>query len=104
MTQPSSSWFSSPIGRVRAAGLLEGSSFLALLAIAMPLKYLADMPMPVRVVGWVHGILFLIFCAALLSAHRHGSFSFGRLVMLFIAALLPFGPFVMDRGLREQQG
>ena len=56
----------SPVPLLRRVAIIEGISFLVLLGIAMPLKYFANMPMPVKVVGWAHGVLFLIFCAALL--------------------------------------
>ena len=55
-----------PIPLLRAAGLAEAVSFLVLLGVAMPLKYLAGMPQAVKVVGWAHGLLFMGFCAALL--------------------------------------
>jgi integral membrane protein len=46
--------------------LLEGTSYLVLLAIAMPLKYFFDYPQAVQVVGWAHGILFMLYCIMLL--------------------------------------
>ena len=54
-----------PLARLRLIGLLEGSSFLALLLIAMPLKYLAGQPLAVRAVGMAHGVLFLLYLLAL---------------------------------------
>ena len=58
-----------PVGRLRLIAMLEGASFLLLLGVAMPLKYLGGMPHAVRVPGLVHGFLFLAFlyhrfCAA----------------------------------------
>ncbi|HTO03360.1 MAG TPA: DUF3817 domain-containing protein, partial [Opitutus sp.] len=47
-----------PLSRLRFIGWWEGVSFLVLLGIAMPLKYLAGEPAAVRVVGMAHGILF----------------------------------------------
>jgi integral membrane protein len=49
-------------------GLIEGISFLVLLGIAMPLKHFAEMPEAVRIVGWMHGILFIGFLVALMLA------------------------------------
>ena len=92
-----------PIGRLRVMGQVEGVSFLILLGIAMPLKYFAGIPLAVKIVGWAHGVLFLLFCAALLQATRHANWPPGRLLVLFLAALLPLGPFVVDRGLRAEQ-
>lgn len=41
--------------------MAEGTSFLVLLLIAMPLKYMANMPLMVKYVGWVHGVLFILY-------------------------------------------
>jgi integral membrane protein len=93
---------STSIGRLRVAGLLEGLSFLVLTGIAMPLKYIADRPGAVEVVGWIHGALFVIFCAALFQATRAHRWSVGRAGVVLLAALLPFGPFVIDGRLRRE--
>ena len=47
---------------LRLVALLEGCSFVLLLAVAMPLKYAFDLPQAVRVVGMGHGVLFILFC------------------------------------------
>jgi len=52
------------IGRLRTIALIEGISFIVLLGIAMPLKYLAGMPQAVTFAGWLHGMLFIAFCIA----------------------------------------
>jgi integral membrane protein len=90
-----------PIPLLRRAGQVEGVSFLLLLGVAMPLKYLAGQPLAVKIVGWIHGVLFVIFCCALLRVWITARWPFGRVVLVFIAALLPFGPFVVDRRMRE---
>ncbi len=71
-----------------------------LLFIAMPLKYAAGMPMAVKVVGWIHGGLFVAFCAALVWTMVAARWSFGRGVLVFAAALVPFGPFLLDRRMK----
>lgn len=53
------------VRQLRIAALLEGISLLGLVFVAMPLKYLAHLPMAVRVVGSVHGLLFLVFVVSL---------------------------------------
>jgi len=91
-----------PLGRLRVIGMTEGVSYLALLGIAMPLKYLADMPMAVKIVGWIHGVLFILFCCALSHVWTDRGWPFKRVLITFVAALLPFGPFVIDRRLKEE--
>jgi integral membrane protein len=81
----------------------EGSSFLVLLCIAMPMKYLMGMPRVVTVVGAIHGILFLLYVSQLAKLRTtyqwDNRFSFYAL----LASLLPFGPFVFDKHLREKE-
>ena len=85
------------LGRVRLLGLIEGWSFVALIFVAMPLKYFFDQPMAVRIVGMAHGVLFLALCAAALQAQiEEENWPFKRTVLVCIRALLPFGPFVVE--------
>lgn len=83
--------------RLRVTGLIEGTSTLVLFFIAMPLKYAADMPMAVTIVGNIHGILFLLYVALAFLAKRRYAWPWGRMLALWIAAVVPFGPFIMDR-------
>ncbi|HEU4580047.1 MAG TPA: DUF3817 domain-containing protein [Polyangiaceae bacterium] len=87
--------------RLRLIGKIEGVSFLVLLGIAMPLKYAAGLPMAVKVVGWAHGVLFVLFVASLWAARREAKLPDRLSALVFIAALLPFGPFVIDRRLEQ---
>ncbi|HEV7734749.1 MAG TPA: DUF3817 domain-containing protein [Candidatus Binatia bacterium] len=82
---------------LRTIALIEGVSFLVLLGIAMPLKYLAGVPEPVKVVGWTHGVLFMLLVGALAHAVFARGWTMSRAGMVFVSALLPFGPFVVDR-------
>jgi integral membrane protein len=90
-----------PIGRLRLIGWVEGLSFLLLLGVAMPLKYMLGMPLAVKLVGWAHGVLFVLFCMALAAAAHAGKWSLIRVGTVFVAALVPFGPFLIDRGLQR---
>ena len=91
------------IGRLRAIALIEGVSFLLLLGVAMPLKYFAGMPRAVTVAGWLHGLLFIAFCIALAQARQDANWSARQSGTVLIAALLPFGPFVIDKKLRREE-
>jgi integral membrane protein len=85
-----------PLGRLRMVGWWEGISFLVLLGIAMPLKYLAGWPDAVRVVGMAHGILFLLYLAAAMQVAIERDWPWRRTALVFLASLLPAGPFVIE--------
>jgi integral membrane protein len=88
---------------LRAVGLVEGVSFLVLLGIAMPLKYAAGMPMAVKVVGWIHGALFVLFLVAVAQAAYTRRWPLTRVAGALLASLLPFGTFVLDAKLRREE-
>jgi integral membrane protein len=94
--------FNTPIGRLRLVGFIEGLSYLILLGIAMPLKYFADMPLAVRIVGSAHGGLFVLFflCVAEVS-FRRSWWSAKFWGAAFVASLIPFGTFVFDNWLKQ---
>lgn len=89
------------VEKLRVTGLIEGVSFLLLLFLAMPLKYMAGYPEAVSVVGMAHGVLFMVYIFFLFLATYKASWSWGRAAFLFGAALVPFGPFLVDKKMRE---
>lgn len=78
-------------------GRIETASFVALLAIAMPLKYVAGLPAAVGWVGWLHGVLLIVYLVALSSVARVYAVSLARVLFAGVLALLPFGPLVLER-------
>jgi integral membrane protein len=88
--------------QLRLVALLEGTSFLVLLFIAMPLKYLAALPLAVRIVGSVHGVLFLMFMAVLYRAGTARGWPLRRWLIAFGSSVVPFGTFMFDRSLRRE--
>ncbi|SDH03959.1 integral membrane protein [Dyadobacter soli] len=86
----------SALGRLRIIAFLEGISYLVLLGIAMPLKYLVGIPQAVRVVGMAHGILFVLFVLLLIQVATEKSWSFKKSALSFISSLIPFGTFYAD--------
>jgi integral membrane protein len=95
-------FFNSTLGKFRLVALLEGISFLVLLFIAMPLKYGADMPLAVKYTGWAHGVLFVLYVILLIQVWIEYNWKFTKVVLAFIASLLPFGTFVLDRNLKKE--
>jgi integral membrane protein len=91
-----------PVEDLRIVGFVEGMSYLILLFVAMPLKYGAGLPLAVRIVGAIHGGLFVLYVAAALRAARSRRWTFLRLLEALWASLYPFGTFVFDRKLRAE--
>lgn len=92
------------VRKLRLAGIWEGISYLLLLFVAMPLKYGFDMPLAVRLVGSLHGLLFLWFCAMLFRAVLERSWRPATWVPVFLAALLPLGFLFIERKLQSEIG
>ena len=71
--------------------LVEGASLIALVLIAVPIKYGLDFPLAVQVVGPIHGVLFLWTMGALLTSVFAGRLAATKGAVVFCAALIPFG-------------
>ena len=78
-------------------GKIEGYSYLVLLFIAMPLKYIFNIPEFVRPVGSVHGVLFVAFMLLLALIFFKVKLSFKNSVFAFLLSLVPFGTFFLKR-------
>jgi len=89
--------FKSGIGRLRVIAFLEGCSLLLLVFVAMPIKYLLNVPEATQAIGLIHGILFIAFVATTLVISIHHKWNFGRLCMVMASSVLPFGTFYVDR-------
>lgn len=91
-------YLTSNIGRLRLIAFIEGVSFLILLFIAMPFKYVWGDPSLVKSVGQIHGILFVLFViATLIVANQERWKLFGITAKVLISSLIPFGTFYIDK-------
>ncbi|WP_043932132.1 DUF3817 domain-containing protein [Bacillus sp. EB01] len=90
------------IGRFRVIAFLEGLSYLFLLFIAMPLKYIADFPIYVRISGSVHGALFVLFTFFLFLAWMNRKWSIKFAAAAFISSFIPFGMFWLEGKLKRE--
>ena len=89
------------VDRVRHVAMAEGVSWLLLLA-ALPLKYQFGIPAGVKIMGPIHGALFVLLLIVLFQAWGDKALSFGKSVLVFFASLIPFGPVLIDRKLVER--
>lgn len=85
------------IGRLRILGFLEGMSFLVLLFIAMPVKYIENDPSLVRITGSIHGGLFVLFVINTLSVAVEHKWKFSITGKVLLASIVPFGTFYIDK-------
>lgn len=79
---------------LRWAALLEGTSLIALLFVAMPLKYWAGIPLAVKIIGPAHGFLFLVFIGVLLFHFLKRDLSLVKTLVGIVASFVPFGTFI----------
>ena len=92
----------SALGRFRIVALAEGASYVLLLGVAMPMKYMLDIPIAVRIVGSIHGFLFVVYVFALLSAALTQRWSILKSVVAFIASMIPLGAFLFDVKIKDE--
>jgi integral membrane protein len=84
--------------RLRLLAFLEGTSLILLVFIAVPLKHFGDDPMLVKIIGPIHGALFLFFVFQTMMVAIEQQWSFqSRTWKVLIACLIPFGTFYIDR-------
>ena len=93
----------SRISNLRLIGFIEGVSFLVLLLVAMPLKYYLDFPIAVKITGWIHGVLFILYIVAVFMAIRAMQWNWFSVMVALAASLIPIGTFVLDKSLRIRE-
>ena len=84
------------------AGYLEGTSFLLLLGVAMPLKYMLGIPEAVRYIGMAHGALFIAYILMLMITANKIKMPLWALPTGVLDSFLPFGPFIFDHLLKKR--
>ncbi len=87
---------------LRMLALAEAATLLALVAIAVPLKHYGGVGEATRVLGPLHGLVFLAFCWAIVRSWSEGLVAGSDAARLFIGACLPFGGIVNERWLRAK--
>lgn len=92
------------VRNLRKVGNLEGISYLLLLGVAMPLKYIGGYNKAVTIAGSIHGFLFVLFIGALFLAARKRKWDYEKTAFAFMASIIPFGTFYLDKKLRKEEG
>jgi integral membrane protein len=81
-------------------GFVEGWSYILLFFVAMPLKYFANMPQYVKIVGSVHGVLVIAYLFYVFLMYSREKLSPIKCMYAFLLSLLPFGTFFLRRLLK----
>lgn len=95
--------FNSSIRNFRIITFVEGVSFLVLLFIAMPMKYIGGNPLPVKYIGMTHGMLFILFIGLLYFASSEHKWSWKFNIVAVLSSLIPFGTFILDLNLKKKE-
>lgn len=89
---------------LRRLGLIEGISTLILFGIAMPLKYVGGIPIAVTIAGSIHGLLFTALAIMFIQASKRVPIPRSLATLGIVAAIVPFGPFIIDGRLARFSG
>jgi len=81
----------------RIISYLEGISYLLILFVTMPLKYLFDSPEPNKIIGMAHGVLFLLYIVFAIIIKSEKQWSYKTLGIVLVCSIIPFGTFWMDK-------
>ena len=81
----------------RLTAFLEGVSYILLLLIAVPIKYLLNEALFVKILGMPHGILFILYILFSIIAKIKYNWNFRKFLVISIASLVPFGTFYIDK-------
>ena len=81
----------------RLTSFLEGVSYILLLLIDVPIKYLLNEALFVKILGMPHGILFILYILFSIIAKIKYNWNFRKILVISIASLVPFGTFYIDK-------
>ncbi len=81
----------------RIIAVLEGISYILLLFLATPIKYLSEDPQYVKLLGMPHGLLFIGYIILAFMFKGESNWSKSQFASILIASIIPFGTFYVDR-------
>jgi len=91
------------VNNFRVIAFIEGVSFLVLLFVAMPMKYMYGIPVATKIMGSLHGILFILFCVSLYTTAMNHRWMYRFRTLVFLSSLLPFGMVWLDKKLQNPE-
>lgn len=91
------------VRRLRLVSLVEATTLLILLLVAVPLKHAFGYALATRIMGPVHGAAFVAYAWSVIAAVSGGGWSRSEVARLSVGAVLPFGGFLNAGLLRRKQ-
>jgi integral membrane protein len=89
--------------RMRLVSLLEGTTLVALMFVAVPLKHIAGHPAATSIIGPIHGMAFLLYIWMLIQTVSGADWSRAEIARAVIVAFIPFGAFANERFLKRKE-
>lgn len=89
---------------LRLTAFAEGVSFLALLFISMPLKYIWEIKAPNMIIGMAHGLLFILYVVFVFLARSDFKWTIKTTVIALLASVVPCGTFYVDKTIFKKMG
>lgn len=83
--------------KLRIIAIIEGLSFLVILFVTMPLKYIYNNPIPNKFSGIIHGFLFISYLYFVYICNMTQKWDKKTIIILILASIVPFGPFIIDK-------
>jgi len=89
----------------RKIATIEGISMVVLVVFSVLKRTVAPDfgALGVTYFGWAHGMLFVAFIYLLVMCWDRYKWKFGRVALFFVASLIPFAPFWVERKLKEEE-
>ena len=81
----------------RIIAFLEGMSYILLLFIGVPLKYIGHNEIMVKILGMPHGFLFVLYIMLALYHKKNMKWDTKDMLMVLIGSIIPFGTFYIDK-------
>ena len=88
---------SAALTRFRVMAYVVGVLLLVLVFVAMPLKYFADQPTMVAIVGPLHGFLYMVYLVTAFDLAVRAKWPFLRTLGVLLAGTVPVMSFVAER-------
>ena len=85
----------------RIIAFLEGLSYILLLFVGVPLKYIGNDVTLVKMLGMPHGFLFMAYIAFVIVLTFDNTWFKKHFILITLASIIPFGTFIVEHKLRK---